>query len=61
MSVTKDRITFVFRLLSHGEYNIQYYTKPYCRYGPFLIGIMLGILLHQKKTSLLTKVLTLRQ
>ncbi|XP_055503213.1 O-acyltransferase like protein [Leucoraja erinacea] len=43
------------RLLSHGEYNIQYYTKPYCRYGPFLIGIMLGILLHQKKTSLLTK------
>ncbi|XP_072920280.1 O-acyltransferase like protein isoform X2 [Hemitrygon akajei] len=43
------------RLLSHGVYNTQYYVKPYCRYGPFLIGIMLGILLHHRKGPLLTK------
>ncbi|XP_051890067.1 O-acyltransferase like protein [Pristis pectinata] len=48
-------IFLLYRLLSHGVYNTQYYTKPYCRYGPFLIGIMLGILLHHRKTSLLTK------
>ncbi|XP_072353432.1 O-acyltransferase like protein [Scyliorhinus torazame] len=45
---------FDSRLFTHGVYNIQYYIKPYCRYGPFLIGIMLGILIHQRKTPLLT-------
>ncbi|XP_048460252.1 O-acyltransferase like protein [Rhincodon typus] len=44
---------FDSRLLTHEVYNAQYYTKPYCRYGPFLIGIMLGILLHHRETSLL--------
>ncbi|GCC20245.1 O-acyltransferase like protein isoform X1 [Chiloscyllium punctatum] len=44
---------FDSRLLTYGVYNIQYYVKPYCRYGPFLIGIMLGILLHHRETSLL--------
>ncbi|XP_078268440.1 O-acyltransferase like protein [Rhinoraja longicauda] len=48
-------IFLLFRLLSQSDYSTQYYTKPYCRYGPFLIGIMLGILLHHRKTSLLTK------
>uniref|UniRef100_A0A4W3HKU0 Nose resistant to fluoxetine protein 6-like n=1 Tax=Callorhinchus milii TaxID=7868 RepID=A0A4W3HKU0_CALMI len=42
------------RLISHRVYNVQYYLKPYCRYGPFLIGILLGILMHRRETPLLT-------
>ncbi|XP_062898086.1 O-acyltransferase like protein [Mobula hypostoma] len=48
-------ILLLYRLLSHTVYNTEYYIKPYCRYGPFLIGIMLGILLHHRKGPLLTK------
>ncbi|XP_040915261.1 O-acyltransferase like protein [Toxotes jaculatrix] len=35
------------------NYVLQYYVKPYTRYGPFLIGILTGIYLMTKKDQLL--------
>uniref|UniRef100_A0A3P9K6D5 O-acyltransferase like protein-like n=1 Tax=Oryzias latipes TaxID=8090 RepID=A0A3P9K6D5_ORYLA len=35
------------------NYVLDYYVKPYTRYGPFLIGIMTGIHLRTKKKLLL--------
>ncbi|KAM4808363.1 O-acyltransferase like protein-like [Rhinophrynus dorsalis] len=40
---------------SHSRLNywVEYYTKPYCRYGPFLVGIILAILISQKQAPYL--------
>uniref|UniRef100_A0A3B4WWQ4 O-acyltransferase like protein-like n=1 Tax=Seriola lalandi dorsalis TaxID=1841481 RepID=A0A3B4WWQ4_SERLL len=37
------------------NYVLQYYLKPYTRYGPFLIGILTGIHLMTKKDQLLKR------
>ncbi|XP_058880709.1 O-acyltransferase like protein isoform X2 [Acipenser ruthenus] len=39
----------------HKAYFEYYYNKPYSRYGPYLIGILLGMFMNAKKERLLKK------
>ncbi|XP_068127957.1 O-acyltransferase like protein-like [Hyperolius riggenbachi] len=34
---------------SRMNYWVEYYTKPYCRYGPFLVGIVIAIMLAKNR------------
>ncbi|XP_063815026.1 O-acyltransferase like protein-like [Pseudophryne corroboree] len=36
---------------SRMNYWVEYYTKPYCRYGPFLVGIILAIMLSKEQIT----------
>ena len=53
---------FIFALSHRPEdvmnsYYKNVYIKPYCRMGPYIIGILVGYLILHKKELTLTKVI----
>lgn len=36
----------------YDAYTNQYYVKPWCRMGPYIIGILFGYLLYKTKSKL---------
>ncbi|XP_033733258.1 nose resistant to fluoxetine protein 6-like [Pecten maximus] len=48
ISATYDLpITFV-DVAASGDYMTKYYIKPYCRMGPYIVGLVTGYILHEK-------------
>ncbi|XP_069120101.1 O-acyltransferase like protein-like [Argopecten irradians] len=49
ISATNDLpITVVDMVSGSAEYMELYYIKPYCRMGPYIVGMLTGYFLHQK-------------
>jgi hypothetical protein len=37
--------------VSDRDYGLWFYVKPWCRFSPYIVGILLGYILHITKTK----------